>query len=366
MKKAFILKFLFLIIISFQFAFASSKTYNVTLVSTSGNDNYFWNMARSFAQASANDLNIKLDIKIPNKTLDRFDYLETLKKVFEADDKPDFVIAKFYEKISVDILNLSQINKVPIFIINSNISKANKRTIGRLRRKFSYFMGHIAPNEKKIGYDLAKYLIKSKRETNPDGRLKVSAIATSKTQTKSKQRLEGLEKAVKEEYLTRLYKTVYSPSNKQEAYIQSSRLIRKYYDLNIVWAETDAMSLGANESIVDNNLQEQIITGGIGFTKESLQSVKNNKVNALIGGDFMDAGLALVLINDYLKGKDYFEQYSAKIDSKMFLINSKNIDKYLKIFNSQDWKKIDFKKFSKVYNENLNKYDFSINNLLIN
>lgn len=360
------IKFLFFLFFSFQILYASSKPFNVTFVSSLNNDNYFGYMSHSFAQASANDLNIQLEIKIPKKSLDRFEYLESLKEVFKRKNKPDFVIAKFYEKISIDILSMSEQYDIPIFIINSNISKNNIKNIGRLRRKFGSFMGHIAPDEEQVGYDLAKFLIKLKRETNPDGRLKVAAMFTSKIQTKSKKILKGLEKAVKEEYLTKLYHPVYTPSKKQEAYIQTSRLLKKYYDLNVILAETDVMALGANEAIIDNDLSSQVISGGVGFTKESIDSVKNNGLKALVGGSFMDAGLAMILINDYLHGIDFIDEFDSKINSNTFLITSKNINEYLKIFNATNLKKIDFKKYSKVYNKNQEKYNFSIENFLNN
>jgi ABC-type sugar transport system substrate-binding protein len=365
MKISFILKILFICFVTFQSSFAS-KQFNVTFVSASSDDDFFGNMSHSFAKASANDLNINLDIKIPIKSLDKFDYLESLKEVFERETKPDFIIAKFFDQITVDILTLSETNNIPIFIINSNVSKSNKKIVGNLRRKFENYIGHIAPNDKQVGYDLAKYLINYHRQSNPDGRLKISAIATDKLKIKTKLRLQGLEKAVKEEYRTKLYKTVYSPSNSQEAYIKASRLIKKYYDLNIIWTETGMISLGANEAIVDNSLSEQAITGGVGFTKEVINAVKNNKIKAIIGGDFMDAGFALVLINDYLNGKDFYEEFNSKIDSNMFLITSENVNKYGKIFDSFNWEEIDFKKYSKIYNKNLKSYNFSLKNLFIN
>jgi len=360
------LKTLFLILISLQISNASQKTFNVTLVSASNDSDYFWNKTHLFAKASANDLNIKLEIKMPKETLDRFDYLESLKEVFERKNKPDFVIAKFYDKITIDILNLSEENNIPIFIINSNISKNNKKSVGKLRRKFENFIGHIAPNEQQVGYDLAKYLVKYHREFNPDGRLKVGAIATSKNKIKSKLRLKGLEKAIKEEYRTKLYKTVYSPSSSQESYMKASRLIKKYYDLNIIWAETDLISLGANDAIKDNELSNQTITGGVGFTSDIITAVKNKQVKAVIGGSFMDAGFALVLINDYLLDNDFYEQYDAKIDSNMFLLTVQNVEQYIKILDSKNWNKIDFKQYSKTYNKNLDEYNFSINNLINN
>ena len=364
MKKLHIFKILISFILFAQLGFAMSKPLQVTYVSNLTKNDYLGSLNHSFAQASASDLGVDLEIKILKNRPDRFDYLESLKEVFQREKKPDFVIATFYEKITVDILNLAQSNNIPIFIVNSNISRNNKKSVGKLRRKFSTFMGHISPNDEKVGYDLAKYLIKLKRESNPDGRLKVSAMAISKKNIKSKQRLKGLKKAVKEEYLTKLYKTVYTSAGKQESYIQTSRLIKKYYDLNVVWTESNSMSLGANEAMVDNGLQDQTITGGIGISKESLTSIQDGGVKAIIGGTFMDAGFALVLIHDYLKGKDYFEQYPLKIDSNMFIINSKNANTYAPILNSQNWDKINFKKISKVYNTSLAEYDFSIDNLL--
>jgi len=365
-KDRYMLKLFFLLLITFEFSFAASKSINVTFVSPAGDNDEYWKIAHSFANSSAKDLNIQLEIKKSNTPLDKFEYLESLKEVFERKNKPDFVIAKFYEKITIDILSLSEVYNIPIFIINSNISKVDKKIVGKLRRKFENFIGHIAPNEEKVGYDLARYLIDFQRQTNPNGRLKVSAIATSKKKNKSKLRLKGLKKAVKEEFRTKLYKTVYSPSNPQEAYIQANRLIKKYYDINIIWTETGLISLGATEAINDNSLTNQTITGGIGFTNEVLKAVKNKQLTVAIGGQFTDLGFALVLINDYYFGKDFYEQYNSKIDSNMFLITTQNVDKYVKLFKTQDWNKIDFKKYSKVYNKNLDKYNFSIKNLFDN
>lgn len=343
----------------YQLSYATTRTMNVTLISPSNDTDTFWHQLHSFADASAIDLNINLEIKKPNKTLDKIDYLHSVKEVFERENKPDYVIAKFYDGIILDILNLSVQNKVPIFIINSNIPQRNKKEIGRLRRNFETFIGHIAPNEEQVGYDLAKYLIQYNRRKNENGRIKIAALSTSRTDEQAKSRMNGLYKAVEEEFETKLYKVKYV-NTKEEAYIQTNRLINKYYDLNIIWTSDDTLSLSSYESIKQMNLNEQIITGGINWSKEALLSVKNNEIKAIIGGHFMDAGFALVLLHDKFYGKDFFEQYNTKIDSSMFLLDSKNVDEYFEIFSSQQWTKIDFRKYSKIYNKELLKYDFSI------
>lgn len=360
------LKVLLVMSFIFQNSYAISKTLNVTLVSPSNDQDKFWNMVHSFAEASAQDLGIKLEIKKPTDTLDRIDYLNALKEVFERKNKPDFVIAKFYDKVTLDILNLSQVNKVPIFIINSNIPKSDQKNVGRLRRKFETFVGHMAPNEKKVGYDLAKYLISEVRKTNENGRLKVAALITNKHDFKSKQRIEGLKRAVKEEFRVKLYKVEDSPNTKEEAYIQANRLIRKYYDLNVIWNSSDTLAMASKEAIDDKNLSQQIITGGINWTSEGINAVKNKKISATIGGHFMDAGFALVLLHDFFNGKDFFEQFNSKIDSSMFLITSDNVDKYVNTFGLKHWEKIDFKKYSKVYTQSLKEYDFSLVTLFDN
>lgn len=366
MKVNSFIKVLFLLCLIFQSSYASSKILNVTLVSPSTDEDKFWGMAHSFARASAKDLNIQLEIKRPAASLDRFDYLETLKEVFEREKKPDFVIVKLYDKITIDILSLSEANNVPIFIINSNIAKADKKSVGRLRRNFDTFIGHMAPNEQKVGYDLAKYLIGEIRKTNENGRLKVAAITTNKRDTKSKERIEGLEKAVKEEFRVKLYKVEDSSNTKEEAYIQANRLINKYYDLNVIWTTSDTLALGSKIAIDDNSLSHQTITGGINWTSAGISAVKNKKISATIGGHFMDAGFTLVLLHDLFNNKDFFEQFNTKIDSNMFLITADNVDKYLKVFGSHDWDKLDFKKYSKVYNQNLKEYNFSLETLFNN
>ena len=45
-------------------------------------------------------------------------------------------------------------------------------------------------------------------------------------------------------------------------------------------------------------------------------------------------------------------------------ITPENLNKYKKLLVKNNWKKIDFTKFSKVHNKSLEKYDFSIDILL--
>jgi len=52
------------------------------------------------------------------------------------------------------------------------------------------------------------------------------------------------------------------------------------------------------------------------------------------------------------------------IETAMHSIDKSNVEKFTKVFGKQQWNKIDFRKFSKVHNSNLKKYDFSLEAVL--
>ena len=69
------------------------------------------------------------------------------------------------------------------------------------------------------------------------------------------------------------------------------------------------------------------------------------------------------LLYDYLHGKD-FAQEGIDYKSPMVALTKKNLPHLEKVLDSNNWKKFDYRKFSKVYNPKRKKYDFNIGALL--
>ena len=76
----------------------------------------------------------------------------------------------------------------------------------------------------------------------------------------------------------------------------------------------------------------------------------------------MDGGWVMVLLHDYHYGKDFIQE-TTSFKSQLFALNASNIDNYLNRFDQQNWQKINFRQFSKIYTP-LVKYNFSVESVI--
>ena len=75
----------------------------------------------------------------------------------------------------------------------------------------------------------------------------------------------------------------------------------------------------------------------------------------------MLGGWVLVLIHDDYKGKNFLD-LGGKITIPMNVITRENVLSYLRVFGKQEWKKVNFKNFSRI-NSHFNKScDFCLEN----
>jgi len=335
---------------------ANDQTINITYISHVNKDQLFGQQVHLFSKAVAKDLKINLSIQIPKKNLNRYEYLKFAKKVFARNIKPDFIIAIFYRTISEEILKLSHKYKIPVFIVNTNIPIDDKYAVGKPRTKYKNFLGTLASNETKAGYDLAKYMINKVKQKTPNKSIKIVGIAGPREATEAIERNKGLLKAVNSDDSVILHQILYTNWSQQTAYKMATRITQRYgNDINIIWAASDSMSIAIKKALIENK-RIDILTGGIDLSKNGIKSVKNN----------MNGGFALILLYDYYHGKDFVNELGSEIKLDMFLLSNENIDKYLYKFSNENWDKIDFRKYSKTLNPNLLNYDFSINSLFNN
>ncbi|WP_108649122.1 hypothetical protein [Dongshaea marina] len=70
----------------------------------------------------------------------------------------------------------------------------------------------------------------------------------------------------------------------------------------------------------------------------------------------MDGAWALVMLYDYHHGKDFIRE---RFKPRMYPITRDNLAQYQPLLIQSRWEEIDFRKFSKVYNPKVKRYDFS-------
>ena len=357
-------KFIFLILVPFLL-FSGEKSLKVVYISPAQQGHEFFTLFEKFTMAAAKDLNIDFKVAYPKNNTNRYSYSQFAKKIFYSKDTPDVIIAFLFRKRGIDILDFSKETGIPVLIVNSNIQDDDKPFIGEPRKKYKDFLGIISANEREAGELLANSLfIKYRKEKKINEPIYVVGISGTREAYEAIQRNNGLKDSVNKNKNIELQQIVYASWNKDVAFSHSLRLLNRYQNLNVIWTASDCMAIGAKKAVKE--LNRDVIVGGIDWSKAGIKALEEGNIDVTIGGHFMNGGIALVLLNDYFNGHDFKEELGTKVNFDMSKLSLENIEEYKKNFDSENWGKIDFKKFSKAYNPNLKKYNFSLERFMKN
>lgn len=94
---------------------------------------------------------------------------------------------------------------------------------------------------------------------------------------------------------------------------QAQGLLRRYPDLNLLWAANDAMALGALDVVVDAGAAGRISVGCFGGAPEALDSVAAGGLRATAAGPVFSGGWVMVLIHDHANGIDFADPNGARV-----------------------------------------------------
>ena len=328
----------------------------------------FWMEVTSFMQAAAEDLGVDLETIYSerNHILMR----KRAEEVLSREDLPDYLIVVNEKLAAGGIVALADEKGVKVFNIMMGFYGTQAAHLGKPREKYKNWIGGLVPDNRWAGYNLATELIKKARDqgvADKDIRLLpiVGDFATQATLLRN----EGLSYARADFYDSKFLPEIHCLWRKDRAYDLVRKFIKRDPKVNIIWAANDPMALGAIEGIKENGLTpgKDVLVGGVNWDRPALEAVRDGQLALSIGGHFMTGGWGLVMLYDYHHGYDFIEKGGPMVRKKIFcVIDSGNVNVFLRKFGARDWNKIDFKRFSKAYNDSLNEYDFSVCALLDN
>jgi len=347
----------------------SSSSYaedsiKVTFLNPDPKGNQFWDLQTCFMEAAAADLGIDLKVVYsPGKN--RFEYMELAEKILTSGHRPDYFIGIFKKEASLNILQMAEKNKVRFFSINTDVPEEIREACGAPREKFMHWIGQMIPDDTQAGYELARILIEKAEKAGENGRdrsIQVVGLSGSRDSSAALDRNKGLQKAVEEYPDAFLHQIVFTDWDQEEARLKADSLFVRYPALNVIWCASDRISMGAVQAIeaAGKIPGKQVLTGGIDWSKEGRQGVKSGKMEATLGGHFMEGALALVLLYDYHHGKDFATELGVRIPTRFHVITAENVDIWDQKFHEKKWDRINFKKLSKIYNPARKKYNFDL------
>lgn len=350
-----------IVVLLFAGAASARPSLQVGFLSGGNSDNEFWGKMARFAEAAADDLDIELIVKFSPQTT------YTIKRqglnLLKALDDNAYFITAYYQTVTPDLLKAAEKRGIRTFIINTAILDEDRDTVGIPREQYKHWIGHIHPDDVLAGYKVADEILSRFADAeNAPKTIKIAGLSGDSAVQVSEDRDSGLTKRMQEAGNALLLDMKMARWETVSAKLATADFLERYPALDAVWASSDSMALGAIEAIKAAGKQpgKDVITAGVDWTAQGLAAVKSGEMTASVGGHFMEAAIALILIHDYHHGRDFADEPGVSFKTPMYPISQAGIDTYFeKVGPKPDWSKVDFKQFSKVHNTARGKYDFS-------
>lgn len=371
----------------------AEPSIRVGLLSPGSPENPFWKSVVDFAEAVAEDLDIKLIVKYSNES--SYGIKKNGQRLISKLKDSDYFLTGYYRAVTMDLLQETESRSINTIIFNTDILEADKLEMGKPRQKFRHWIAHMWPDDVRAGYDLASELTRQVQALNKtDSTQTIQALAVTGPLTSSETykgkiprfraelgeeevliekedssvsayRMNGLDQFIQKNKSVNVLGYLDAYWLRDEAKRFSLKALQKY-NVKMFWVASDLMAMGVVDASKEYGLTpgKDVVIGGMDWSDMGLKAVSNGDLAVSMGGHFMEAGWALLLMHDYHFGHDFISDPGIEITTKMHALTAKNVGDYLKKFGGGDWRKIDFKRFSKKYNPKLSNYDFSLDAVL--
>lgn len=329
----------------------------------------FWLSVSACMQAAAEDLGIDLEVIYSERN--HLLMQRQAEEVAVRPNPPDFVIV-VNEKLAADeMVKVLDRAGIKVFVLLNTFLDHQAKTMGRPREKYRLWIGSLVPDNQVAGYTIAKLVIEKAMQSGlyaKDGKIHLVAIAGDYVTPASIARNTGLEIAAKEYVKVELEQIFVGEWNKDKAKFQAQGALKRYPEVSALWVANDPMALGAIEAIkeVGRKPGKDIMVGGLNWDAPALEKIRDGEMVTSVGGHFMAGAWALVLLYDYLHGKDFASRGTQLQYTLFSALSQEDVGQYLRQFGDGDWRKVDFTKFSLVLNPRSSGYTLDLENLYRN
>ena len=364
--RFFIFIFAFWIFTTTAFAFqklSQNDTYRLVFFAPRGEGDPFWGKFIGFMEKATIDFGMELTVHYAEGNLERM--RQQIVVEAKSTERADILVFPNFKKGGETFLKIIEEQQVPAFVVNSGFTKGE--VVGNPRGKYKYWIGELLPAEEEVGAMLAESLIneglrlRSEKKLPP---LEILGITGIVSDYAAIQRVKGLQQLVLSYPDIRLRQIVPANWSDKKAAASFAMLSRRYPNATLIWSASDVMAQGIIRTAKKRGLTpgKDIIVGGIDWAEAGLQAVKSGDQFVSIGGHFLEGGWAVVLIYDYLKGKDFakmnlrWRSKMASVTAPKWITQKKQLEKITPNF-------VDFKRYSRFLNPENTSYDFRLESL---
>ncbi len=346
---------------------ADDKKLNLLLLKPLGGDIMpFWLRLSDFSQVVANDLKINLDVHTtPYEFQEQDKTLGLLELLLSKKHYHGIIFTMPHDSYDQNFLNQIGKYNIPFISINTGLSKKMLDKVGKPRHKYKHWLAHISPDDISAGARLASVL---SSRIKIGVKAKLFALSGTLYTIANDERVFGLKNARAYSNKFEFTKLVHTNWLTQDAKEKMSQAIKNndIKNINLLWTAGDLIAQGAIQAMEEHNIKpgQDILVGSFDWNDESINLIEKGKLEASLGGHFIEAGLATILLHDYLKGRDFSNDTGTIIKTQLQALSRQNLPQIKAKLRPKYWKTLDYSRQSKYFNKRLEHYKTSPKELL--
>jgi len=320
----------------------------VILIIPAPQDSVFWQEVAQISQVASSKLNI--DLKIYHFEIIeglRYEYPQFIDQILTNEPNSDYLISYFINSIEQKTLDIVKKHNIQFFSFNSPFTEKLANTVGRPRDKGKEFwLGHVATNEIKTGYDLANFLINKKQKEQKE--LTLLAISGNRNSDVALMRELGLINRVKQDTSTSLLQIMPTNWTYQETRRKTKMLLKRFTNIDVIWCASDTIARAVFDEVKDSQpeLLKHLVIGGIDWSESIISYLEKSQLDVSFGGHIFDIAYLLALIYDYHNGLDFKPTRGVVIENS----NKPLIGGDSNITSVRQFSSLDFKSLSQCIN----------------
>lgn len=304
-------------------------------------DSQFWERDVTFSKAAAEQLGIHLI-------------------VLNADNKPDQMTQAAQDLVArhVDgIISVGYWSTAPATIAfgkRANIPVIIVDTYPKfspLSGSHTNYIAFVGPSDFDSGYHMGKTLLAAVKP-GPDGKKVIGIVNGTAGTSVAIDRRKGFQKAVDEDGNVRIVGEVDGNFVRDQAQTAFESLYQGHPDIAAVWAANDPTAMGVIAALKSKGKQpgRDVIVVGMDLNPENVEEVKKGEQIFDIGGHWVQGGIALSIMYNYLHGhKLPVDQTTIKL--KLLPMTRADVPRFERDYPGGQ-PKYDFRAHSIVYNKN--------------
>lgn len=328
--------------------------FNVVFVTPDKEGNNFWDTVNFISKSTAKSLAI--DIETYYVDSDRFAQQEAISEIAKRKVKPDYIIFRGFYGYTKKMFDFLESAKIYFITLEQALSQKESGILGAPQEKYKYWLGQEVYDNKAGGELLLNALLIEYKKVYPNQVMHIIGIGGDHEEV-SQNRQAVLEEIwssdnSKDIFVNQIFPMYWDDDLIKERF---NAMVTRYPNTSAYWCAGDQMALTvlAEHQRISN---KSLIIGGFDWTPMALKKIKEGELTASVGGHLLMVASALTKIYDYHHGVNRF--LSDNGINQFELITQKNVDEYFTFIHKEQWKNIDFFRFTHAKSTNPPKLTF--------